>query len=247
MSTPTPAAPAAPAAPSTPAAPQAPAAPSAPAAPATPPAPTAPPSTPPAPTTPPAAPAAPAPAQGEPGSLDHLDQATRDYITSLRAEAASWRVKAQGTAPQAPVAPVEPAAPAAPAEVDVSRLPKRVQEQVQTGQAAVQQLAIQTALIQAAPAAGADLAALLDSQSAMQALAAVNPADATAVTAAITAAVQANPRLAAQPTPPARGGADFGNQGAGEITPAAFAAMDYQARTELYQSDPETYRRLAGS
>ncbi|GHB98583.1 hypothetical protein [Streptomyces vinaceusdrappus] len=81
----------------------------------------------------------------------------------------------------------------------------------------------------------------------MTALSAVDPADATAVTAAITAAVQANPRLAAQPAGPARAGADFSNPGADEITPARFAAMGYAERAELYRSDPETYRRLAGS
>ncbi|MGC0427618.1 Spy/CpxP family protein refolding chaperone [Streptomyces sp. SAI-195] len=243
MSTPTPAAPAAPAAPSTPAAPQAPAAPSAPAAPATPPA--APPSTPPAPTTPPAAPAA--PAQGEPQDVSSLPQWAQDHIRSLRTEAADYRTRAQGAAPQAPAAPAAPIPPAPAVDGDVSRLPQWAQRIVTDSQTAARQAAVQSAVYTTAAAAGADPAALLDSQTAMNALAAVDPADQAAVTAAITAAVQANPRLAAQPTGPARAGADFSNPGVDEITPARFAAMGYAERAELYRSDPETYRRLAGT
>ncbi|MFF9284862.1 hypothetical protein [Streptomyces griseosporeus] len=193
-------------APAAPAGPAAPAAPSAPAAPATPqaPAPQA-----------PAAPQAPQqqPAQGEPQSVDSLPDWAQKLIRDTRAEAAEWRTRAQGSAPQAQQQPAAPAAPAqAPAaEGDVSRLPRWAQQAVNDGQGAARQLAIQSAVIQAAPAAGADLVALLDSQSAMSALAAVDPNDAEAVKAAITAAVQANPRLAAQ-TGPARGGTELGGQ-----------------------------------
>ncbi|MGW0134832.1 hypothetical protein [Streptomyces sp. NPDC003299] len=188
-------APAAPAAPASvePAAPAAPAAPQAPA---------------------PQAPAAPQqPGQGEPQSVDSLPDWAQKIIRDTRAEAAEWRTRAQGTAPQAPQQPAAPAAPpqAPAADGDVSRLPRWAQQAVTDGQGAARQLAIQSAVIQAAPAVGADLVALLDSQSAMTALAAVDPTDANAVKAAITAAVQANPRLAAQ-TGPARGGTELGGQ-----------------------------------
>lgn len=104
-------------------------------------------------------------------------------------------------------------------EGDVSRLPKWAQAAVTQAQTAARQAAVQSAVYTTAAAAGADPVALLDSQSAMTALAAVDPVDHAAVTAAITAAVQANPRLAAQPTGPARGGAEFGGQPAAEARP----------------------------
>ncbi|MFJ2017240.1 hypothetical protein [Streptomyces nodosus] len=192
----------APAAPA-PAAPAAPAAPTAPAAPApvpqptTPPAPAAP-AVPQAPATPPAAP---------PQDVAGLPEWAQSLIRDTRAEAAQWRTRAQGTAPQpaAPAAPPaapatgEPTAPAAPAGPDPAR-----------------QLAIQTAVIAAAPTAGADIGRLLDSQAAMTALSAVDPTDANAVKQAITTVLATHRHLAAGP---ARGGAEFGAP-QGDRTPA---------------------------
>jgi hypothetical protein len=133
-------------------------------------------------------------------------------------------------------------------EGDVARLPQWAQRAVTDGQGAARQLAVQSALITAAPAAGADIARLLDSNSAMAALAAVDPTDPAAVAAAITAAITAQPYLAAAGTPggPPRGGAEFGTPTSTDVTPQQFAAMDYTARTALYESDPVAYRRLAG-
>lgn len=200
---------------------------------------------PPAPTTPaPVAPAT-APSTAPPASE------TQD-IASLPAWAQQMITNAQQQTPApTPPAPTTPTAPVppAPTEGDVNRLPRWAQQAVTDGHDAARQLALQTAVIAAAPAAGADIARLLDSQSAMRALAAVDPADAAAVQQAITTVIATHGHLAATATAPgpARGGAEFTTSGAGEITPAQFAAMDYQARTELYQSDPDTYRRLAGA
>jgi hypothetical protein len=134
------------------------------------------------------------------------------------------------------------------AEGDVARLPQWAQRAVTDGQGAARQLAVQAAVIAAAPAAGADIARLLDSNSAMAQLAAVDPTNPAAVAAAITAALTAQPYLgtAGMPAGPARGGAEFGTPASTEVTPAQFAAMDYSARVALHQSDPATYRRLAG-
>ncbi|MGW3511184.1 hypothetical protein [Streptomyces sp. NPDC000994] len=190
-----PSAPAAPAAPSG-STPAAPAAPTAPAAPAPAPQPTAP-ATPAAPAAPAPAPAAPAaPPQGEPQDVASLPEWAQKVIRDTRAEAADWRTRAQGSAPQptAPAAPAapqgEPAAPAAPAGPDPAR-----------------QLAIQTAIIAAAPAAGADIARVLDSQAAMTALDAVDPANAEAVKQALTNVLATHRHLAAGPV---RGGGEFG-------------------------------------
>jgi hypothetical protein len=215
MSTPTPTAAAAPAAPSS----TAPSAQGAPAAPAAPPQPTTPPGTvtavPAAHVQQPAQPAAPQQQgdpqqpqqQGEPQDVASLPQWAQDEIREARAEAAKYRQRAKETAQQAE--------PAAVPEGDVSRLPQWAQRAINTGQDATRQAATMRAMITAAPAAGADVVALLDSQSAMAALAQVDPGDAEAVKAAITAAVQANPHLAAQ-TAPHRAGAEFTGPPAGQ-------------------------------
>ncbi|MFI2037601.1 hypothetical protein ACH470_23580 [Streptomyces bottropensis] len=246
MSTPT--APAAPAASTTPAAPATPTAPA-----TTPPAPV---STPPAPATPPAPTAPPAaPQGGEPQDVASLPAWAQKLITDTRAEAASYRTRAQaveqGQPPAATAtAPATPTAPPAPGDApegDVSRLPLWAQRAITDGQTAGRRAAVQAAIIQAAPGAGADVARLLDSQSFAATVATVDPTDTAAITQAITTAVTAQPWLSAQATGPARGGADFGGTGAGEVTPAQFAAMSYAERVALHQSDPDTYRRLAGS
>ncbi|MGF0176711.1 hypothetical protein ACQF36_41535 [Streptomyces sp. Marseille-Q5077] len=235
--------------------------PTAPAAPTTPPAPG--PTTPP----PPGAPhphrprrrphradrAAAAPQGGEPQDVASLPAWAQKLITDTRAEAASYRTRAQtaeqGTPPAAPAlaAPTTPPAPADAPEGDVSRLPQWAQRAITDGQTASRRAAVQAAIIQAAPGAGADVARLLDSQSFAATVATVDPTDTAAITQAITNAVTAQPWLSAQAPGPARGGADFGGTGAGEVTPAQFAAMSYAERVALHQSDPDTYRHLAGS
>ncbi|MET9253756.1 hypothetical protein [Streptomyces sp. NPDC003717] len=140
-------------------------------------------------------------------------------------------------APAAPeAAPVTPPAPSAPApaeqqvapvpavEGDISRLPQWAQRAITESQAAARTAAVQSAVYQAAPAAGADPLALLDSMAFRAAVEAVDPADTAALTAAITAAVTANPRLGVTPPPgPARGGAEFSGPPAGDRKPASLA------------------------
>ncbi|MCA1219895.1 hypothetical protein LCE31_16105, partial [Streptomyces sp. 8L] len=122
--------------------------------------------------------------------------------------------------PAPPPAPeAAPAAPAAPPAVaplpevdgDLSRLPQWAQRVITESQTAARTAAVQSAIYHGASAAGADAAALLDSRSFMASLDAVDPSDSTAITAAITAAVTTNPRLAVAPVPtgPARAGAEF--------------------------------------
>ncbi|MBI0374734.1 hypothetical protein JBE27_00190 [Streptomyces albiflaviniger] len=210
-------------------------------------APTAPASTPPAPPNPAAPPAT--PEGGAPQDVASLPAWAQKLITDTRAEAANYRTRAQAVEQgQQPAAPTPPApAPADAPEGDVSRLPQWAQRAITDGQSAARRAAVQAAVIQAAPAAGADVARLLDSQSFAATLAGVDPTDTTAITQAITNAVTAQPWLAVAPTGPARGGADFGSTGTGEVTAEQFARMSYAERVELHQSDPDTYRRLAGS
>ncbi|MGA5509345.1 hypothetical protein [Streptomyces umbrinus] len=165
------------------------------------------PPTPPAPT-PPAPPANPpanpsAPPQGAPQTPAEGD------VSALPEWAQELIKQAQEKAPAEPSQPTPPA-PEQGAEGDLSRLPKWAQQQLTQAQEQARQAAVQAAVLRTAPTAGANAAALLDSQSAMTALAAVDTNDQAAVTEAIKAAVTAQPHLAAN-FGPAKGGADFGS------------------------------------
>lgn len=123
--------------------------------------------------------------------------------------------------------------------------PAKLTEQLTASQQQAKKTAVQLAVYRNAAAAGGDPDALLDSVAFVGSLADVDPTDTAAVQAAITAAVTANPKLGNAPAGPARGGTEFTPVASG-VTAEQFAAMNYQQRADLYQSDPETYRRYAG-
>ncbi|MGW1760993.1 hypothetical protein [Streptomyces mirabilis] len=133
-------------------------------------------------------------------------------------------------APAAPAVPApapaeqQPAPLAPPVEGDISRLPQWAQRAITDSQTAARTAAVQTAVYRAAPAAGADPLALLDSVSFRAVVEAIDPNDSAALTAAITAAVTANPRLGvATAQGPARGGAEFNGPPTGDKRPATLA------------------------
>ncbi|MEV2203743.1 hypothetical protein AB0E11_27805 [Streptomyces fradiae] len=230
MSTPTPTTPAQPSG-----------APPAPATPGTDPAP----QTPPTPQQPPAAPD-PAATRTDPQDVASLPEWAQKLIRDTRAEAADYRTRYQQAAqPQQPTAPAPPVADVP--EGAVERLPKWAQQAITDNAAAARLAAVQAAVIQAAPTAGADVARLLDSASFTAAVAQIDPSDTAAVTEAIKSAVTAQPWLAAAPSGPPRSGADFGRTGGGEVTAEQFARMSYADRVDLHRTDPDTYRRLAGA
>lgn len=88
--------------------------------------------------------------------------------------------------------------------------PEKIASQLQAAQAEKADLARQNAVLLAAHSTGADVNALLDSRSFLQSIANVDPNDRAAIAAAVKAAVDANPRYAAQlpapqqPAPPPR-------------------------------------------
>ncbi|MER5759576.1 hypothetical protein [Streptomyces sp. NPDC002082] len=110
---------------------------------------------------------------------------------------------------------------------------------------------VELAVARAAADAGARGDRLLNSRSFLASVSDLDPADATFDTklgAAITAAVTADPDLyRAGPSGPPRGGAEFSGAPSGGVSAHQFAAMDYGARADLFQTDPDTYRRLAGT
>lgn len=103
--------------------------------------------------------------------------------------------------------------------------PAALVAQVTTSQADAKQARVELAVFRNAATAGGDPAALLDSSSFLASLAAVDPTDSAAVTAAIEAAITANPRLGAAPAEP-RTPAPNPAQGAG----AGGAAPDIDAQ-----------------
>lgn len=96
--------------------------------------------------------------------------------------------------------------------------PAELTAQVTAEKAAAQQARVELAIFRAAPTAGGDPAALLDSSSFLRSLEGIDPADQAAVQAAIATAVTNNPRLgvATSPRPPA----PIQGQGSGASAPA---------------------------
>ncbi|MEK9521452.1 hypothetical protein MIU24_18960 [Streptomyces venezuelae] len=188
-------------------------------------------------------PSAPKPGEDPVATIARL----QNELARARQEAGSQRVTAKERAADEArtelikqvMAVIDPNAATTPATAE------QLTQQLTAQQARTRAAELRLAVYNLAPAAGADAAALADSRAFADATADLDPADTAAVTAAITAAITANPRLAAPQAGPARGGADF-NSAPQAVTAAQFAAMDYAARAELYGSDPDTYRRLAG-
>lgn len=79
--------------------------------------------------------------------------------------------------------------------------PAKLTESLTTAQTEAKQARVELAVFRNATAAGGDPAALLDSTSFLKSLAAVDPSDSAAVTAAIQSAVAANMRLGAATEP----------------------------------------------
>lgn len=197
-----------------------------------------------APATPPADPPAPA-GEDSAATIARLES----DLAAARAEAGKGRVTAKQQA--ADNARAELTAQLLgildPSKAGQQATPEELTQQLTTAQAQARQTAVELAVYRTAAAAGADADALLDSRTFADSLADVDPTDAAAVTAAIKAAVAANPRLGTRPAGPTIGGSEFTGTAPQGITAAQFERMPYAERAELFQTDPATYRRLAGT
>lgn len=103
--------------------------------------------------------------------------------------------------------------------------PAKLTEELTAERSAAQQARVELAIFKAAGAANGDPAALLDSSSFLRSLDGIDPSDTAAVTAAISAAVEANPRLGVAPLEPgmprpnpAQGGSGSGPSGTAQLT-----------------------------
>ncbi|MFZ3569273.1 hypothetical protein ACNYS0_20185 [Streptomyces sp. BH034] len=136
-----------------------------------------------------------------------------------------------------------------PSKAGQQATPEELTQQLEAEQAKARTTAVELAVYRTARDAGGDPDALLDSRSFAAAIADLDPSDTAAVRAAVEQAVADNPKLAAeqQPAGPARSGSEFTGPPNAGVTPQQFAAMNYRQRAELMQTDPDTYRRLAGT
>lgn len=204
----------------------------------------------PAPTDPPADPDAPedglTPEQVR--NLRRSQQQAAQYRTQLR-DAETQRDELQATMARL-VAAINPEAP--PADDPAQALTAATAE-VDNLRTEVTGLRAELLVHTIAAENGANPNALLDSRGFLNALQAL---DASAddyreqVAEAIKTAVTSNATLSATGPAPRAGGAPGAGQGsanAGGVTQEQFDAMSLADRSELFQRDPDTYRRLAAS
>lgn len=166
-----------------------------------------PPATPPAPTPPaPTADATPPPD----GDINALPDWARKQIGDLRKEAADRRTKAN-EAESTKAALLKAIGGALGLDTGEAPDPAALTDQLNATQAEARQAKVEVAALRAAAKLGADADALLDSRAFITKVAGLDPAAddfATALEAAVTEAIAANPKLKAGQAP-AKGGADF--------------------------------------
>lgn len=110
----------------------------------------------------------------------------------------------------------------------------------------VAQLQTQQVALLAAVREGLNPVALLDSNSFLRSIEGLAPNESEKITAALKAAVEANPSLAAQVV--GKSGTDMaGGTGEGAITQEQFNNMDGTARNNLFRTNPTLYGQLAAN
>lgn len=126
--------------------------------------------------------------------------------------------------------------------------PAKLTEQLAAKAASERELAVRLAVWETADQHGGNPRALTDSRSFLAKVAKLDPtADdfAAQVAAAAKEAVDANPALRAAQAA-ARQGADHNGTTSATITPEQFQRMNMAQRAELFRTNPDLYRRLAG-
>lgn len=165
---------------------------------------------------------------------------TAPDVEALRAEVADWRTKAESTQ-QDIVDKI--AAALGLGGADETPTVEQVTEQLTAAQRDARERAVDLAVYRAAPTTGADPDALLDSTTFRRQVADLDPAAegfADKVAAAITAALQVNPRLAttpaAAPPAPRSGGQITGGSPSGSDDLGSLSVEDYIKRTRKGRS-----------
>lgn len=167
----------------------------------------------------PAAPVAPA------ESVDQLPAWAQKIISDARSGEANYRTQAKTAADVAQKELTDKLAVALGLKPDAAADPAALTASLTAAHAAAQASARELAIFKAAAATGADPSRLLDSNSFMSSVAGLDPNDGAAVTAAINAAVAANPILKAVQAAAASGTELGGSGEQSQITEQQLAAM----------------------
>jgi hypothetical protein len=175
------------------------------------------------PAAPAAEPAAPAPVAESAPSLSVED--LQKELAKVRQEAAGHRVAAKTAADDAQKALTDRLAVALGLKPDAAADPAALTASLTEAQTQAKQAARELAIFKASAATGADPSRLLDSNSFMSSVAGLDPSDGAAVTAAIQAAIAANPILKAVQAAAASGTELGGSGETGQITEQQLAAM----------------------
>jgi hypothetical protein len=158
-------------------------------------------------------------------SVTDLPAWAQKIITETRKEAGDYRTAAKTAADNAQKELTDKLAVALGLKPDAAADPAALTASLTEAQSKAQSAARELAIFKAAAATGADPSRLLDSNSFMSSVTGLDPADGAAVTAAITAAVAANPLLKAVQAAAASGTELGGTGEQGQITEQQLAAM----------------------
>jgi len=157
--------------------------------------------------------------------VEDLPAWAQKIITDTRKEAGDHRAAAKTAAEKAQKELTDKLAVALGLKPDAATDPAALTASLTAAQTAAQSAVRELAIFKAASSVGADPARLLDSNSFMSSVSGLDPADSAAVTAAINAAIAANPNLKAV-LAAAASGTELGGTGeTGQITEAQLAQM----------------------
>jgi hypothetical protein len=161
-------------------------------------------------------------------TVDSLPSWAQKLITDVRKEAGDYRTAAKTSAEKAQQELTDKLAVALGLKEDAATDPAALTASLTAAQAAAQNAARELAIFKAASATGADPGRLLDSNSFMSSVAGLDPSDGAAVTAAINAAIAANPILKAVQAAAASGTELGGTGEQSQITMQQLAAMSHE-------------------
>lgn len=157
-------------------------------------------------------------------------------LAKVRQEAAGHRVAAKTAADDAQKALTDRLAVALGLKPDAASDPAALTASLTEAQTQAKQAARELAIFKASAATGADPSRLLDSNSFMSSVAGLDPSDGAAVTAAIQAAIAANPILKAVQAAAASGTELGGSGETGQITEQQLAAMSPEEKVSALRA-----------
>ena len=124
--------------------------------------------------------------------------------------------------------------------------PEKLAADLQASQSETLQAKRELAVYRGASAAGGDPDALLDSNSFLRSIESVDPTDTEKITEAIKEAVKNNSKLSMVPRAGSKSGGDVGGSGERAVNKETFDNMSGAEKNQLFRTDPDLYRRLAG-